>query len=275
VSGFRFNRPQGFGGAGSPLSRMRPDSPLVITAALTAAFAVLLGFYLFVPNAIVFALLIALAAGGVDRLLRLHPQARFHGAAATLLYLFVPCLFAAGAALFLEQRSDGFANVLWAVVGALVFGLTANLEYLTIDPDSEAYELARLGLLLVVYLVAFWVFAVAFTSGLPLLVGVLVVAGTAFLLTVDILRELETETAALLWQAGAMAFVMAEVRVAVSFLPLGELLAGAFLLITFYVATGLLQNLITGRLDRRGYLQYGTVATVGLAFVLVARLATG
>ena len=84
---------------GRPLGRLTPSTPFSATVALVAAFALLLALYLWAENPLLLGVVVAAAVVGVDRLLRMHPQARFHGAGATLLYLFVPGLYALGAGL--------------------------------------------------------------------------------------------------------------------------------------------------------------------------------
>ncbi len=46
------------------------------------------------------------------------------------------------------------------------------------------------------------------------------------------------------------------------------------MLIVFYVTTGLVQNRVSGRLDRGTWLTYAGVAGIGLLIVLVTRLQT-
>ena len=254
------------------LSRIAPTSPFNVTVALTLAFAVLLALYLLTGFLPLLLLVVAVAVVGTDRLLRLHPQARFHGSTATLLYLFVPGLFALGAGLLLDQIESSTWRLLAAVPTALLLAVIANAEYLTVDPSAETYEPARFILLGAIYLTAFAIFAVVFTAGLPVLLGMALVAGTVFLLTIDILRELEGESAGLWLQSGAVAVVMAECRAALYFVSLADVLAGAFMLMVFYVMTGLVQNQASGRLDRQTWLTYGVVAALGLLIVLGTRL---
>jgi len=52
-------------------------------------------------------------------------------------------------------------------------------------------------------------------------------------------------------------------------------LAGAFMLMVFYVMTGLVQNQASGRLDRQTWITYAVVAGIGLLLVLGARLLDG
>jgi hypothetical protein len=107
---------------------------------------------------------------------------------------------------------------------------------------------------------------------LPVLLGMVLVGATTFLLTVDILRELEPDSSTLWIQSGAVAVVLAECRAALYYLSLADVLAGAFMLIAFYVMTGLVQNQMSGRLDRSTWLVYAGVAAVGFLLVVVARL---
>ena len=108
-----------------------------------------------------------------------------------------------------------------------------------------------------------------------LAIGVALVAVTAFFLTVDMLRELEEGTTALFVQAAAVALVVAEARLALFYIDLGDRrLAGPFLLIAFYVMTGVVQNQASGRLDRQTLRQYGIVAAAGLVMILVGLLFT-
>jgi hypothetical protein len=263
-----------FGNAAGPLARLSTLTPLQATLWLSAAFAVVLLLYLLSGSLLLLLLLVAVAAVGADRLVRMHPEARFYGPTATLLYLFVPALYALGAGLLLGEWSSGLWDLPAALLGAVVFGITANTEYLTVDPNDQTYEAARFALLLVIYLVAAANFIVVFAADLNLIVGAVFVGATAFLLTMDMLRELETDTGALLVQAGAVALVMAEARLAVYFTPLADVFAGSFLLLAFYVITTMVQSLSTGRLDNRALRDLALVVLAGLAIILIGSLLT-
>lgn len=240
---------------------------------LTALFTLLLAATVTAESALLLLLTIGVVALGVDRILRLHPGARFHGPTATVLYLFVPMLYALGMGLLLQQVSG-----LWLLLciggAAVLFAVVLNAEYLTVEPNADTYEAARLLLLVAIIVVALAVFAVVFTNNLPVWLGAVLVAGTSLLLTVDILRELEADTTDLLSQAGAVALVMGECRLVVYFLPLSGLLAGVFLFVVFYAATGLVQSRVNGKLDRQTWITYAGVAGAGFLFVLIARLIT-
>lgn len=254
-----------------PAERLNGASPAGIALVLAGAFGILLLLHLLVDNIILLALLTALAALGADRLLRMHPQARFHGPFATAPYIAVPALFAIAAGALLPDVVSGLWTVPAAVVAAAIFGVTVNAEYQTVDPTSDTYEVMRLVLLFVIYcFVAFAIFVGVFRSDLNVWWGTLIVGVVSALLTVDILRELEADTRALLGQAMAAGLVMAECRIALYFLAIPDILDGALLLLTLYVATGLLQNHLSGRLDRGTLVAYGVVSAIGLAIIVGA-----
>ena len=257
---------------GGPLDRMAKLNSFTATLLIAGIFAALLFFYLVTDYLPLLALVVAVPLTG-DFLLRMHPQARFHGPAATALYLLVPVLYALGAALYLGDVASGAWDLPAALGAGLFFGITLNAEYLTVDPNAETYEPARFVLLLTGYIVALAIFFVAFSESVPLAVGVVFVAVAAFGLTADMLRELEEGNTALFIQAGAVALVMAQARLALYFIDLADpRLASPFLWIAFYAMTGVVQNQVSGRLDRQTLRQYGVVAGVGLAMILIVRL---
>lgn len=270
----RRSTPSASVGGGGPFDRVRPVSATAATVFLSAGFGVLLLAYLHWQQPLLLLLVVIVATVGADRVLRLHPDSRFHGAGATTLYLFVPALFALGAALLAAAAASGFWIMPAAMLAAILFGLTVRVEYLTVDQGSDAYELARTVLLVMIYVVAFCIFTVAFVSDLSMPVAMALTAAVSFLLTLDILRELEVETSSLVINAAAGALVMAECRLTLYYLSLPDLYGSAFLFIIFYALTGLMQNGVSGRVDRKTMLTYGGFAAFAFAIVLFARLLT-
>ena len=87
------------------------------------------------------------------------------------------------------------------------------------------------------------------------------------LLSLDILRELEVQTGTVLAYGGATAVVIAEVRWAVYYLGLPDLLAGGLLLVTFYELTGLMQSYLSGHFDRGTVREFAVVGTLSLLII--------
>jgi hypothetical protein len=266
-----------FSTAGRPRRRRPPRFVAILGQrgfinALAIAFGLLLLGYLYWGSVYWAALLVLVAGFGVDQALRSHPQGDFRDLTSTAIYLFVPVLFALGSALFLREVSEGAWNLLSAAVAAGLFALAAQAEYLTIDVSPATYPGARFALSLVSYLTAFALFVIVFTSDLRLPVATLIVAVTALLLTVDILRELEVQTGTLFAYAAAVAAVVAEVRWVLYYLAPPDLLAGALVLLAFYLLTGLIQSYLSGHLDRRSVAEFGVVGVVGVAVISAAWL---
>ncbi len=235
--------------------------------AVAVLFGLALLAYLATRQPLLLPLVLIIAAAGVDQTLRAHPRAEFRGVSSTTIYLFVPVLFALGAALFARDNVAGVWNLPAAAVAAVIYGLAAHAEYLTVDASPQTFPIARLSLSLVSYVTALLLFTVVFTSGLTLPAATLIVAVTSLLLTVDILRELEVQTTLLFAYAAAVAVVVAEVRWATYYLALGDLLAGGLMLVTFYVLTGLVQSYLGGYFDERTRREYAIVGVVGLVIV--------
>jgi hypothetical protein len=262
----------------STLNRSRRRGPPGLTSlstrgainGLALLYGLILLAYLATEQRLVLVGLVLVAAVGVDRALRAHPAGQFKGLAATAVYLFVPVLFTLGAALFLRELSSGFWNVPAAAIAALFFALSAHAEYVTVEASPATYPPARTALSLVSYLTAFALYTVVFTADLVLAPATLIVMITSLLLTVDILREMEVQTGTLFAYAAGVAAVAGELRLAMYFLPPGDLVAGALLLLAFYELTGLTQSYLSGHLDRRTILEYGGVGLVGVAVITVA-----
>jgi hypothetical protein len=217
-------------------------------------------------------LLLLCAGVGVDQILRAHPAGNFRGPAATAIYLFVPVLYTAAAALFLREQVTGAWSLPVSAVAAVFFTLAAHAEYITVEADPESYPQARFALNLVSYLAAFGLFTVVFTAGLPLAAATVIVAVTALLLTVDVLREMDVSLGALFAYAAAVAAILAELRCALYYLALDNALPGALLLVAFYVLTGVMQSYLSGHLDRRAVTEFCLIGAAGLLIVAAARI---
>lgn len=244
-----------------------PLSPQMLIHGLAALWGLVLLVYLWRGTPLLVPVLAALAAGTTDQALRLHPAARFRGLTDTLLYLFVPILYAAGAAMFLRAVSHGLWNVPAATLAAVLLSLAINAEYVAVDATPDTYPNARFILTLIGYLTAFAIFTVVSTSDLPLPMATLIVAITALLLGLDILRELDVHMSTVLAYAGATAVVIAEVRWAVYYLGLPDLLAGGLLLVTFYELTGLVQSYLSGHFDRGTVREFAAVGVLSLLII--------
>ena len=252
-----------------------PGSGLI--PVLTILFGVGLAFYLAVEPTLPWVLLVVmgLAALGTDGVIRSHPEADFRDVSDTAPYLFVPTLFALSAGLFLEDTVVGYWTLVATVVAAIGMGATVYGEYVSVNVGAPAYPAARFILNVATYLTAFGLYAAVYSFDVSLIPAALAVGATSVLLAAEVLREGEPGLARMVVLAGAIGLVVAEARWALYFLPLEGFLAAVFLLLVFYLSTGLVHHYVTGNLSRSVALEFVSVALAGLAVVVVGRIATG
>ena len=188
---------------------------------------------------------------GTDGILRQHPfGARETDATWTAPLLFLPGLFALGSGLFLEDVLTGYWVVPGTIVASVLMGIFVYSDFASIEEDSAAYPGARVVLNIGTFLTAFSFYAVVYTFDIALVPSAITVGLISLLLGVEILREAEADPFRALVFAGVGGIIVAEARCALYFLPLESYLAAAFLLIVFYLVSGLVQHHLNDDLDQ-------------------------
>jgi hypothetical protein len=215
----------------------------------------------------------AVVAVGADGILRTHPFTRYESDAAwTAPLLFLPTLMALAAGLFLEDALSGYWVVPGVLIAALLMAAVLYGEYASIDLDSPAYAGARFFLNLGTYLTAFAFYAVVYAFDVSLLPAALTVGLISMLLAVEVLREAEADPIRALVFAACIGLVISEVRWGLYFLPLESYLAGVFLLLVFYLSSGLVQHHLNNDLRRPVVFEFGLIAALGIVIVALGRI---
>jgi hypothetical protein len=248
-----------------------------LISVLTVLFGVGLAFYLAVEPTQPWVLLLitGVVALGTDGIIRSHPQADFEDVFDTAPYLFVPTLLALSAGLFLEDTVVGYWTLLATIVTAVVMGATVYGEYISVDAEAPVYPTARFVVNVATYLTAFGLYAAVYSFDVALIPAALAVGATTILLAAEVLREGEPGLERMVVLAAAIGLIVAEARWTLYFLPLEGFLAAVFLLLVFYLSTGLTHHYVTGNLSRSVALEFVTVALAGLAVVIIGRIAAG
>jgi len=216
-------------------------------------------------------LLMALLAGlGTDGIVRTHPQSPFRRLDETALYLFVPVLFTLAVGLFLEETAEGYWTVPAGLLAALPFAILVQAEYNSVQPGSEAYQTARFYLNIATYLIAFLFYATISDFDLGLLSSAFAVGVVSLLLAVEVLREEALETPRTLLYAAAIGTLLAEAAWTLHFLPLEGPVAATFLLLAFYLMTGLMHAYLGDRLNLRTGGEFAAIASLGLIIVVLS-----
>ncbi|HEU4760660.1 MAG TPA: hypothetical protein VFT91_11865 [Dehalococcoidia bacterium] len=216
-------------------------------------------------------LLSGLAALGTDGIVRGHPRARFTRLDDTALFLFVPALFTLSLGLFLEEVASGYWTLAAGLLSAAPFWAIVHAEYTSVDRRSRSYPGARLVLNVATYVIAFLFFATIYDFDLGLLTGSFAAGTVSLLLAIEVLREEAMDTTRTLLYAVAIGVLLAEAAWAVYFLPLEGGMAALFLLLAFYLMTGLMHNYLADRLNLRTAAEFSAVAVVGLLIVSLSQ----
>ena len=244
---------------------------------LAAVYGLGVGMFLSVEPSRPWILLLvtALVALGTDGIIRSYPSGVFRDVADTAPYLLLPVLLALGAGLFFEDTATGYWVWPTAVASAILLAAALYGQYVSVNPLAPAYPLAHFILTVITYLTAFAFYAVVYSFGISLLPAAAVVGLVSVLLANDILREAETNPWRTLTYAAAIGLVVAEARWSLHFLPLEGFLAGVFLLLVFYVSTGLVHHTLIGNLTRSILAEFAGVTLAGLVVVVLARIIAG
>ena len=240
---------------------------LIYAAGLTLFLAV-------EPTRPIILLVIALAVAlGTDGIMRTHPRALYEddiGWTAPL--LFLPTLLTLGSGLFLEDALSGYWVLPGVVIGAGLMGAILYSEYISIDPYHGSYTTARFILNLGTFLTAFAFYAVVYSFDVALVPAALIVGLISLLLSVEVLRESEADPVRALVYAAAIGVIVAQARWALYFLPLESYLAGVFLLLVFYLTSGLVQHHLNDDLRAPVVTEFALISLLGVVIVTLGRL---
>jgi hypothetical protein len=214
----------------------------------------------------------ALTALAVDGIVRSHEQWDDDNPLAAAVYAFLPGLAVLGAGYFIDRAIEGYARPIVALLPALAIGGIAYGEYHTADFTSRLYGPMRLALAVATYLTAFALYTVIFAADLDLPLSAALTGLVSLALSMELLRETRLLGPSSLLVGLAIGVSLAELRLALYFFPLDELLAGALLIIGFYLATGLVHHLLDHDLELGTTAEYLVVVAAGTAAVVVTRL---
>jgi hypothetical protein len=240
---------------------------LTAIGTVVAAFAGLWAVPLAGPQLPLLALSTAIAvAVGAEAHARLHPRFGPRGGRRLAGYGLGPALAALAAALA-GGRLDGSFALAAPVVGALLIAVLLFAQDRELD-DHREDRWTPLAYALILYLVAFVLFVVIYSVRDPILLTNISAAICAALLAAALYRPSGSRLDRTWLYAGLTGLCIGELTMALgSWIAVG-LLGGAFLLLFFYVAAGLIHSLLDGSLTGRLVMEYSFVGLVGLALIL-------
>jgi hypothetical protein len=179
------------------------------------------------------------------------------------------------AGLFIDETVDGWARPAAGALASLAVTGVAYGEYKTVDFEARFYGFMRLYLAVATYLAAFATFAIVYRGEFDIPVSAAIIGFVSAALAIELLRESRLLDRGSLLVGLAVGISLAELRVALYFFPLDGLLAGALLIIGFYVATSLVHHLVDRDLHFVTLAEYALVAGIGASAVVIARVTLG
>jgi hypothetical protein len=159
-----------------------------------------------------------------------------------------------------------------ALSGTLVALAYAGL-YTTVEPGQPGSRRARLLLDSLAYGSALLLFLFVYQTRTRSLLSGSLVAATAMLLAIEILRSVTPRARTALTYGGIIGLTLGEVTWALNYWVLPGLTGGLLLLLIFYLLVGIAQHGLQGRLTRRVLLEFAVFAVVAL--VLIALVGPG
>jgi hypothetical protein len=154
---------------------------------------------------------------------------------------------------------------------ALLLLLIAVAQYHTVDPTDPGYRLARLALNILAYLVALGLFILIYNSKARSLLSATTTAAVGSLLALEMLRGVHYNLRPTGLYALITGLALGQVTWALNYWTVGRLTGGLLLLLVFYLATGLSQEGLLRKLNRRTLVEFALVALVSLGLIIKYR----
>lgn len=214
-------------------------------------------------------LVAALISAGSDTLIRSHPRLAGWTGYPALQHWIVPGATATALGNVLNRTPDGTLWWLGLAMSAVVLIAVLVAEYVVVDRQDAAWDLAALALTTLTYALALVLFALLQSQGARALISStaagLISAALAWRLFA--LKAAPTSLAAL--YAGVIGLISAEAVWALGYWRISASSAGLLALLPFYIGVGIAQQQLAGRLTQRLWLEYLVVGALGLIIALV------
>lgn len=209
----------------------------------------------------------ALVCVGVDAIIRTHPLVHRQKLAYTMTFWVLPSLIVISSLILLSNLSWWGYRVSLILSTGFMLAMIVVAQYRSIDPGDRHQRTGRLILNAIVYAVALVWFITLYRMQVRSILsatGVLVVSG---LLALELLRTLENRARRTWLYAFLVGVLMGELTWALNYSSLETRVGGAVLLLFFYALTGLFQQHLWGRLNRRVAAEFGLIFASGLAIL--------
>jgi hypothetical protein len=214
------------------------------------------------------AFVVGLVITGIHSLFRLHPSCRQGQVRHTFMLWILPGLTVLTSGVLLA-RTESIQTWLLSMIGGIVLlGVVITIEFRSLDSAELAQPQAQLSATVFIYLLAFILLMLVYaTRARTLLVAPLTFVVSA-LLAMRFFWNRVQQLGRVVLYGGVVGLVMGQVVWALNYWRITPISGGVVLLLLFYSATGITQQLLLGRMSRRVLLEYVVVALVAAAIIL-------
>lgn len=220
-------------------------------------------------STMVMAILLAIAASaGAESLIRLHPKRQANRLGLTWAYWALPAAMSIITVVLLPSLPTRLLQGLVILIAGALLAVAFFSLYATVEPGQPGFRRARLWLDALAYGVALLLFLFVYQARTRSLLSGTLIALTATLLAVELLRTSSNETRRVLIYSAVIGLLLGEMTWALNYWPLlPGLTGGLLLLLAFYLAIGIALQSLQGRLTRRVMIEFGVFAMIAVILI--------
>lgn len=221
-------------------------------------------------------LLGALAASCTESIITLHPaldRRLSQRTRPTWSFWALPTALTVITVVLLPLSSNSLVQVLGLLLYAVLIATTFFSLYATVEVGQKGYRRGRAVLNALAYGCALLLFVLVYQTRTRSLLSGTLVAATATLLTIELVRSSTPNSGTVISYGLAVGLVLGQVTWALNYWPIDELTGGLLLALIFYLMVGIAQQGLQGRLRRRVVIEYAGFALAAL--LLIAAIGRG
>lgn len=223
------------------------------------------------------ALILAVLAGaGAESVVAVHPlfmEGRNQRGVRTWSFWALPMALALLAALVLPSAPSALLQVLVIVLSGAVMAIAFFALYATVERGRPGFRRSRLVLDALAYGSALLLFLFVYQTRTRSLLSGSLIALTAMLLAIEILRTATPRSTTALTYGAIIGLILGQVTWALNYWVLPGLTGSLILLLIFYLLVGIAQQGLLDRLTSRVVIEFAVFA--GVALLLIALMGPG
>lgn len=210
------------------------------------------------------------AAAGAESVVRLHPRLPRRSRTTTWAYWALPAAIGSITVVLLPQAPTRLLQVIVMLIAGGLLAVALYSLYATVEPGQPGFRRARFVLDALAYGAALLLFLFVYQTRTRSLLSGTLVAMTATLLAIEILRTSTPKTVPVLIYGGVVGLLLGQITWALNYWPLlPGLTGGLLLLLSFYLAVGIAQQSLQERLTRRVLMEFAVFGVLALGLIVV------